>query len=119
MGWSERGAETLLTLEDVRRAEHRVERQRERDLTAREIIRAVLDKIIPERTGQEYLRFLGYSDWEIKIRYIRAGIWPTPREMAELFKARKVSRADAESYIADLGWSREEIEELFKEIAAG
>jgi len=51
---------------------------RERDLTRRDIIRAVNAGIIDADTGYKYLAYLGYSDWEIRLIFALEGIeWPT------------------------------------------
>jgi len=111
-GWSLNAAEALLRLEDVKLKDAQVERMRERDLTPTQVIRLVVDKVIPERTGQSYLRFLGFSDWEIKVRYILAGIWPTPMEMRDLVEREVVTLEHAREYIMDLGWTAKEADEI-------
>ena len=66
-GWSESDAELLLSLEDKKREDARIERMRERDLTPSQIITAVKKNIVDLNTGIQYLSYLGYSDWEINV----------------------------------------------------
>jgi len=78
IGWSESAAETLLKLEDVKKEDHHVERMRERDLSRTDIIKAIKRGIIDAKTGYNYLGYLGYSDWEIRVIFALEEIpWPT------------------------------------------
>jgi len=66
-GWSETAAETLLQLEDIKLTDAQTERARERDLSRTDIIKSIGAEIIDTTTGYNYLGYLGYSDWEIRI----------------------------------------------------
>jgi len=66
-GWTEAAAETMLKLEDVNLADSKVEKMRERDLSLAQVIQAMGRGIITADIGVEYLRYLGYSDWEIDV----------------------------------------------------
>jgi len=73
-GWSEESAETLLRLEDVKRLDAHTERARDRDLSRTDIIKAINQEIIDVETGYNYLGYLGYSDWEIRVIFALEGI---------------------------------------------
>jgi len=72
-GWSLNAAETMLKLEDVKLADSQVERQRERDLSRADITNAMKREIIDAQTGYQYLAYLGYSEWEIKVIFALEG----------------------------------------------
>jgi hypothetical protein len=66
-GWSESAAETMLKLEDVKLKDTHTEKMMEKELTRTDIVNAIKRKIIDRDTGYQYLAYLGYSDWEIKV----------------------------------------------------
>jgi hypothetical protein len=67
IGYTERAAELMLELEDVRLKAKRFERPRERDLPATTIIKAYVKDVITFEEMINYLLFLGYDEWEIKV----------------------------------------------------
>lgn len=57
----------MLQLEDIKLADAKVERARERDLSRTDIRNAIKAEVITLETGYMYLSYLGYSDWEIRV----------------------------------------------------
>jgi hypothetical protein len=67
IGWTDKAAERLLQLEDVKLKAKRFERPRERDLTPTQVIKAYQKELISAEELIDYLLFLGYDEWEIKV----------------------------------------------------
>jgi hypothetical protein len=67
IGYTEKAAELMLKLEDVKLKAKRFERPRERDLTPTQVIKAYQKGLISAEELIDYLLFLGYDEWEIKV----------------------------------------------------